>query len=199
MPTPRGQRRREALLAAVVQDVAEHGLVDFSLRRAAKAAGTTHKVLLYHFSSADELLREVLRGLRDARRARARETAWTGVDTSLGERVQAVWQTLLEEDAAPRVLDQAAGLALYDPKRYTHLGKDATDQYLPDVLALLPATWAEDRRQAVATLVLAALRGLLADILTSADHPRVNAAVHALGRMLDTEENPHGTPASATP
>lgn len=197
MPSERGQRRREALLAAVVQDVTEHGLVDFSLRRAAKAAGTTHKVLLYHFASADELLREVLRKVRHARLTRTRGSAWTAADTSLGQRVRAVWQTLVEEDAAPRVLEQATGLALYDPVRYTHLGKEATEQYLPDILELLPTTWPEGQRHAVATLILAALRGLLADILTSADHARVTAALNALDRMLDAEENRQGTTTSA--
>lgn len=188
MPTARGQRRRETLLAAVVQDVLEHGLVDFSLRRAAKAAGTTHKVLIYHFSSADELLREVLRSLRRARLARTNESAWSAPGLSLGQRLEGVWKALLEEDGAPRVLDQATGLSLYDPTRYTHLGKDATEQYLPDVLALLPTGWSQDRREALATLILATLRGLLADILTSGDQARVSAGVHALARMLDAEE-----------
>lgn len=46
----RGEARREQLLEAVTEDLARNGLVDFSLRRAAKAAGTTHKILLYHFA-----------------------------------------------------------------------------------------------------------------------------------------------------
>jgi AcrR family transcriptional regulator len=188
MASARGQRRREALLAAVVQDVAQHGLVDFSLRRAATAAGTTHKVLLYHFSSGDQLLREVLAALRDARLMRTDERAWATPDASLGDRVRAVFEALLEEDAGPRVLDQATGLALYDPVRYAHLGKDASEQYLPVVLELLPPTWPQDRRQELATLILAALRGLLADILTSGDDDRVTASLGALARMLDAEE-----------
>jgi hypothetical protein len=31
-------------------------LVEFSLRRAARAADTTHKVLLYHFDGVDDLI-----------------------------------------------------------------------------------------------------------------------------------------------
>jgi hypothetical protein len=34
--------------------------VDFSLRRAARAAGTTHKVLLYYFDGADGLLKQAI-------------------------------------------------------------------------------------------------------------------------------------------
>jgi hypothetical protein len=44
--TARGDARRQELLDRVTDDLAENGLVDFSLRRAARAAGTTHKVLL---------------------------------------------------------------------------------------------------------------------------------------------------------
>jgi hypothetical protein len=39
--TPRGEARRRELLDRVVDDLAVNGLVDFSLRRAARAAGTT--------------------------------------------------------------------------------------------------------------------------------------------------------------
>ena len=53
--SPRGEARRRELLDRVTDDLAVSGLVDFSLRRAARAAGTTHKVLLYYFDSADDL------------------------------------------------------------------------------------------------------------------------------------------------
>jgi hypothetical protein len=38
--TPRGEARRRELLDRVVDDLAVNGLVDFSLRRAARAGGT---------------------------------------------------------------------------------------------------------------------------------------------------------------
>jgi DNA-binding transcriptional regulator YbjK len=63
--TPRGEARRQELLDPVVDDLAVNGLVDFSLRRAARAAGTTHKVLLYHFAGADDLLRQAILRLRE--------------------------------------------------------------------------------------------------------------------------------------
>jgi hypothetical protein len=61
--SPRGEARRRELLDRVADDLAVNGLVDFSLRRAARAAGTTHKVLLYHFDGADDLLRQAGRSL----------------------------------------------------------------------------------------------------------------------------------------
>ena len=63
--SPRGEARRQELLDRVTDDLAVNGLVDFSLRRAARAAGTTHKVLLYHFDGVDDLLRQAILQLRE--------------------------------------------------------------------------------------------------------------------------------------
>src|SRR6266566_4167916 len=63
----RGEARRRELLDRVSDDLAVNGLVDFSLRRAARAADTTHKVLLYYFDGADDLLRQAILQLRGRR------------------------------------------------------------------------------------------------------------------------------------
>src|SRR6266576_5197085 len=65
--SPRGEARRRELLDRVTGDLAVNGLVDFSLRRAARAASTTHKVLLYHFDGADDLLAQAIFQLRERR------------------------------------------------------------------------------------------------------------------------------------
>src|SRR6266702_926609 len=65
--SPRGEARRRELLGRVADDLAVNGLVDFSLRRAARAAGTTHKVLLYHFDGPDDLLAQAIFQLRQRR------------------------------------------------------------------------------------------------------------------------------------
>ena len=52
----------------MTDDLAVNGLVDFSLRRAARAASTTHKVLaLYHFDGAEDLLAQAIFQLRERR------------------------------------------------------------------------------------------------------------------------------------
>lgn len=188
MTSPRGQRRREHLLGLVAHHLAQEGLVEFSLRRAAQAAGTTHKVLLYHFGSGDDLLREALGRLRDQRLQAAAAATTEGVPTRLGDQVQRIWEALLSESAGPRVLDQASGLALYDPVRYLALGQDATEQYLPVIHNLLPRNWTERQGQAVAALILAVLRGLLVDALTAPDAGRADGALAVLARLLNHEE-----------
>src|SRR6266702_4556806 len=93
--SPRGEARRRELLDRVTDDLAVNGLVDFSLRRAARAAGTTHKVLLYHFAGADDLLRQAILQLRERRIDKSLDAATQGPGKqTLAARVRAVWGAL---------------------------------------------------------------------------------------------------------
>jgi AcrR family transcriptional regulator len=183
--TPRGEARRRELLGRVTDDLAVNGLVDFSLRRAARAAGTTHKVLLYHFDGVDDLLKQAILALRDRRIHNALAAA-NEQPTSLSGRVRAVWPALVGEES--RVLDQAIGLTMYDPERYAELGRGATRQYLPSLLSLCPPGWPDERKYEVAMLVLAVLRGFLIHLSTGGDTDAVDAGFEALMRALDREE-----------
>lgn len=128
--SPRGEARRRELLDRVTDDLAVNGLVDFSLRRAARAAGTTHKVLLYHFDGADDLLARAIHRLRDRRIGNASALAADAAGRrSLADWVRAVWPVLVGEEA--RVLDQAIGLAMYDSDRYAELGRGRRSNICP--------------------------------------------------------------------
>jgi hypothetical protein len=81
------------------------------LRRAARAAGTIHNVLLYYFDSADDLLAQAIVKLR-ARRIGITRAATEAAGGTLADRVRAVWPALMSEES--RVLDQAIGLMMYD-------------------------------------------------------------------------------------
>src|SRR3979411_998704 len=89
---PRGEARRRELLDRVTDDLSVNGLVDYSLRRAARAAGTTHKVLLYHFDGADDLLGQGIVQLRGRRIEKALVAATQGpARRPLADWVRAVW------------------------------------------------------------------------------------------------------------
>ena len=185
--SPRGEARRRELLDRVTDDLAVNGLVDFSLRRAARAAGTTHKVLLYHFDGADDLLAQAIFQLRERRIGNALAAIAAGPDgQSLAQRVRAIWPALLGEES--RVLDQAIGLTMYDPARYGRLGRGASQQYLPTLLSILPPQWPGPRKLEVAEMILATLRGFLIDWLTSGNATGVEAGFKALTRALEREE-----------
>jgi DNA-binding transcriptional regulator YbjK len=182
--TRRGEARRQELLERVTQDLAVNGLVDFSLRRAARAAGTTHKVLLYYFDGADDLLTQAIFRLRERRITNSLAAA--ARLPTLADRVRALWPVLVGEES--RVLDQAIGLTMYDGDRYAELGRGATIQYLPALLSLCPADWTERRKHEVSQMILAALRGFLVHRATGGDQEGVDAGFEALVRALDREE-----------
>ena len=185
--SPRGEARRRELLERVSDDLAVNGLADFSLRRAARAAGTTHKVLLYHFDGADDLLAQAIFQLRERRIGNALAAIAAGPEgQSLAERVRAIWPALLGEES--RVLDQAMGLTMYDPARYAELGRGASQQYLPTLLSLCPPQWLDRRKLEVSEMILAALRGFLIDWLTSGNATGAEAGFEALTRALEREE-----------
>lgn len=185
--SPRGEARRRELLGLVADDLAVNGLVDFSLRRAARAAGTTHKVLLYHFDGADDLLARAIFRLRERRIGNALAMVTAGPDgQTLADRVRSVWPALVGEES--RVLDQAIGLMMYDPVRYAGLGRGASQQYLPPLLSICPQGWPEQRKLEVCEMILASLRGFIIDWLVSGDMTGVEAGFEALARALEREE-----------
>lgn len=184
--TSRGEARRLELLERVTDDLAANGLVDFSLRRAARAAGTTHKVLLYHFDGVDDLLKQAILRLRERRIGNA--LAVLPAEGGIGDRVRTIWAVLQSDESGLRVLDQAIGLSLYDPARYGELGREASQQYMPVLLAICPDHWSERRKLEVSSLIMAALRGFLVHRLTTGDTAGATAGLEALVRALDQEE-----------
>jgi AcrR family transcriptional regulator len=185
--SPRGEARRRELLSRVTDDLAVNGLVDFSLRRAARAAGTTHKVLLYHFDGADDLLAQAIVQLRQRRVGNALAMIAAGPESqTLADRARAIWAALAAEES--RVLDQAIGLMMYDPVRYAELGREASQQYLPPLLSICPPDWSEQRKLEVSEMIMAALRGFIVDWLTSGNMAGTEAGLEALARALEREE-----------
>lgn len=185
--SPRGQARRARLLERVVDDLAVNGLVDFSLRRAARAAGTTHKVLLYYFDGADDLLTQAVLQLRERRivRSLAAATQAPGPQT-LAARVRGVWAALASEES--RALDQAIGLTMYDPARYARLGATASERYVPGLMSICPPEWPEQRKLEVAEMIMAVMRGFIVEWLTSGNTAGIEAGFEALARALEREE-----------
>lgn len=61
----RAKLSKDALLPLMAAYVLEHGLADLSLRPLARAAGTSDRMLIYHFGSKDALIAELLGHLSD--------------------------------------------------------------------------------------------------------------------------------------
>lgn len=175
------------MLAAIADDVAEQGFVGFSLRRAAAVVGTTHKVLLYHFHDAEDLMACVAVELRARRIDKGVAAALEHAGPHLVDRVRALWPVLLgsEQDA----LLQAVGLAMFDPQRYAALVHGSGTAYLNALCDICPEKWTGRRKTEVAEFILASMRGLLLAQRTEEDAHDVAAGLAALERALTSEES----------
>ncbi len=173
-----GRRRqpeiRERLLRACTDHALEHGLPD-RLEPLAAAAGTSNRMLIYHFGTRDGLLREILLQARarqveaftDLLRVRAGEPypttlgrAWTAISGPEGQRYLRMFSPLHD----------AAGEPLWPGFRRT-----ATT----DWLAPLEAGMRTIGRPELATVVLAVIRGLLMDLDATGDTERTDRAFQA--------------------
>jgi AcrR family transcriptional regulator len=171
---PPDPRRRAQLLGAAVDYAVENGLADLTLRPLADALGVMPNTLVHHFGSKEELLSEILNGVRDRLRAMRAEMEKDPERAPL----EGVWEwtSSPERLAFFRSFFEAYGLALHQPERYGPFLDRVVSDWLADAerAQLTPAQ---------ATLELAVLRGLLLDLLTTGERERVEAALALFARM----------------
>jgi AcrR family transcriptional regulator len=180
-PTP-----KEKLLAAVVDVALAGGIADKSLRAIAAAAGTSHRMLIHHFGSREELLVEVIRDVEGRQRAALNELDGTSgeVTRPMADRF---WRHLRSPELAPqeRLFFEVYGQALQGRPWATPLLEGIVEDWVAPVAAMLEANGASrETARAVARLQVAVGRGLLLDVLATGDDHEVDAAMQYFLDML---------------
>jgi AcrR family transcriptional regulator len=202
----RGKRQRDELALTAADWVIEHGLADLSLRRLAAGIGTSHRMLLYHFGSKDELFQAILR----AARTREQERAATSPNDrrAPSDNLRRTWQYLSgpREHAFWRFYFEVHGLALQNPERYPDVLHEGVHDWLGTTRDLLIGDGATpEQATAVATLIVGAFRGLMLDLLQTGERERVDAGFEVLATMIrrlaaaarDSEPRPRKPPGGA--
>ena len=177
MPRPVDVARRAELLDALISTVAEHGIGDRSLRELGEAAGTSHRMLLHHFGSRDEILIAIVEEVE--RRQTAMLTAF-GNDAA--QAFAAMWADLRRPQQRPfeRLFFECYARAAQGEDPFTRLLPNAVDGWLEAV----------DERTggaadpAMVRLGLAVSRGLLLDLVATDDDEGVDAAAQRFIAML---------------
>ncbi len=194
----RHEARRPDLLDAAADYVLAHGLTDLSIRPLASALGISHRSLLYHFGSKDELLLEIVQLIRrrDGERIRAHLAAariTTGMDL-----LRSAWAffSAPEREDYMRVLHELLVLGL-SRAPYDQWLQEMADSRVGLVSAGLQRMgYPAARARAAATLVVASVRGLQIQLLATGDREVVDAAIEELitaielGARGETETDP---------
>jgi AcrR family transcriptional regulator len=165
------------LLDAAVGHILEHGLTDLSLRELAAAIGTSHRMLLYHFGSREELVVAVIRTVEAAQRAAFADLDTAGLAPE--DAMRAMWHRFTDPDLGPheRLFFEIYGQALQGRPGAVALLDGIVDDWVEPATAYAIERGASpETARAEARLSLAVVRGLLLDWLATGDRAAVDAA-----------------------
>lgn len=162
---------RQRLLDACTDHALEHGLPS-RLGPLATAAGTSTRMLIYHFGTRDALLREILGHARSRQLEVFTDLLGVRPDEPYPVTLDRAWTAMTGPAGQPYLrmftrLHDTAGEPLWPGFRRT-----ATTDWLP----LLEDGLRSLGRPELATVVLAVIRGLLMDLDATGDTARTSSA-----------------------
>ena len=175
--TPDRSPRRQ-LLDKLVEEFARGGIGDRSLRDVAAAVGTSHRMLLHHFGSREELLIAVVE------QAELRQMALVPeIPMDPAEGFAAMWADLRRPELRrlERLFFECYSRAAQGEEPFTRIIPGAVDGWLREVDA---AAAGVPYDAAMARLGLAVTRGLLLDLVATEDESGVDAAAEAFVQLL---------------
>jgi AcrR family transcriptional regulator len=185
MARPADSQRQARTLAAAADYVLGHGLAGLSLRPLAAALGTSPRMLLYDFTSKEELIMTVLTEVR--RRMTVMLADYVRVTGASGaDLVRAVWDWASSAERAPfmRLSLEVYVEAMTNPGAYSERGRAMVTEWLDQfATALVGATRVPDPTSA--TLVIAVLRGLMLDRFSTGDERRTDLALERFAQLLE--------------
>jgi AcrR family transcriptional regulator len=177
---------RQRLLDAVVDHALDHGIADQSLRAIADAVGTSHRMLIHHFGSKEELFVEVIKAV-EARERGALVALHDATDASAEEIGRRFWARLRDPalHAQERLFFEVYGQALQGRPWARPLLDGIVDDWLAPLQALLEAEGADAATARIdARLAVAVARGLLLDLLATGATEAVDAAMARFNAMF---------------
>lgn len=185
MARPSDDALRADLLERAVDYVCREGLSSLSLRPLAKAIGTSSSLLLYHFTSKDDLIMEIIKAGRERQQATlAKLDATSGL--SQGDVGRMLWKEYSNPRYEPlvRLFFEVYVLALQDRSRFPGFLKESVNKWLTAIEESLPDAGSPGAR-VTATIMLDAFRGFLLDLCATRERTRIDAAVDRFFRLLD--------------
>ena len=162
---------RKALLERLFDEAARNGLADRSLRELAEAAGTSHRMLLYHFGSRQGLVTAIVEAVESAQRELLMATAAEA--SSAAELVMSFWRQVSADEMRPfvRLFFECVATAGHESTgAWIEVSESVTDRlglrFDPDEIRL----------------GVAVTRGLLIDVLATGD---TGPATRSIERFIE--------------
>jgi AcrR family transcriptional regulator len=177
MARPPDQSRRGQLLDQLVEEFAASGVGQRSLREVAEAVGTSHRMLLHHFGSKEDLLVAIVEEVE-----RRQMTVLPDLPTEPADNFAAMWSQVSRPELrqAERLFFECYARASQGEKPFDRMVPGAVNGWLDEVDAVADVPV----ERAFARLGMAVVRGLLLDLVATDDDAGVQAAADVFVSML---------------
>ena len=174
--------RRQELLEEAAAYLLRRGVAGMSLRPMAAALGTSARLLLYHFGTRERLLIAAMGVIRVQARAGVEAVLRDApVDGDLAALTRQFWRWCTSTRNRPylRLLFEVHGLALQYPKTYAGYLEGAIRHWIELLTGAFRPRLGRDA-EAMATLIVGTIDGLLMDYLSTGDFDRTSQAIELL-------------------
>jgi AcrR family transcriptional regulator len=186
---PREEHAREQLLQRVIGYAAREGITGKSLREIALGAGSSHRMLLYHFGSRQGLLAAIVAAMEAQQRAVLAELTEQAQDPT--QVMLGLWKQVSSPRLRPfvRLFFEVFGMVVQGAPGTEGLRETMTAPWLAeaataaDVLGV-PTDPAQLR------LGVAVTRGLLLDLVAGADAAEVDASYRRFVELYRRSSGP---------
>ena len=177
MARPPDVERRRQLLVALIDAFADGGIGDRSLREVAEAVGTSHRMLLHHFGSRDELLLAIVTEVE-----RRQMTVLPDAATQPADAMATMWADVRRSEMRPfeRLFFECYARGAQGEQPFARMLPGAVESWLSEV----DAKTGSSADPAFVRLGLAVTRGLLLDLVATDDDEGVDAAAQAFIDLL---------------
>jgi AcrR family transcriptional regulator len=174
---PPDVERRRHLLDALIDAFADGGIGDRSLRDVAEVVGTSHRMLLHHFGSRDELLLAIVTEVE-----RRQMTVLPDAATQPADAMATMWADVRRSEMRPfeRLFVECYARGAQGEQPFARMLPGAVESWLSEV----DAKTGSSADPAFVRLGLAVTRGLLLDLVATDDDEGVEAAAQAFIDLL---------------
>jgi AcrR family transcriptional regulator len=174
---PPDVERRRQLLVALIDAFADGGIGDRSLREVAEVVGTSHRMLLHHFGSRDELLLAIVTEVE-----RRQMTVLPDAATQPADAMATMWADVRRSEMRPfeRLFFECYARGAQGEQPFARMLPGAVESWLSEV----DAKTGSSADPAFVRLGLAVTRGLLLDLVATDDDEGVDAAAQAFIDLL---------------
>ena len=166
--------RKAELLDAVLEDLVVHGVANASLRPMAARLGTSPRMLMFHFTSKEQLVREALERLH-ARLQTSLAGMATGKNNDTAP-IRQFWDWAASAKNLPylRLIYETQVIAAANPAEFGHYLRKTSSEWHASALQAMSESL---KSESLATLCIAVFDGLFLELISGGHRKQLTEAL----------------------